>query len=183
MRLLGLSGSLRVGSHNRRLLEVAASVLPAEVTMEVYPGLRDIPPYQEDGEAPEAVVAFRDAIAASDAVLIATPEYNGSIPGLLKNALDWASRPFPNNALRGKPVAVIGASTGVFGAVWAQAELRKVLGVIGADVLDAELPVGLADDAFTDDGALADAALHEALAELVGQLVGKVGDAARALSA
>jgi chromate reductase, NAD(P)H dehydrogenase (quinone) len=171
MRLLGLSGSLRVGSHNRRLLDVATSALPAEVTMEVYPGLRDVPPYEEHVEAPEAVLALREAIDAADAVLIATPEYNGSIPGLLKNALDWASRPFPNNALRGKPVAVIGASTGVFGAVWAQAELRKVLGVIGADVLDAELPVGLADDAFTDDGALADAALHEALAKLVGELV------------
>ena len=171
MRLLGLSGSLRAGSHNRRLLDVAASVLPAEVSMEIYQGLRDVPPYQEDADAPEAVVALRDAIEAADAVLIATPEYNGSIPGLLKNALDWASRPYPDNALRAKPVAVIGASTGVFGAVWAQAELRKVLGVIGADVLDAELPVGLADDAFTDDGALADAALHEALAELVGKLV------------
>lgn len=171
MRLLGLSGSLRAGSHNRRLLDVAASVLPAEVTMEIYQGLGDVPPYEEHTEAPEAVVALREAIDAADAVLVATPEYNGSIPGQLKNALDWASRPFPDNALRGKPVAVIGASTGVFGAVWAQAELRKVLGVIGADVLDAELPVGLADDAFTDDGALADAGLHDALSELVGQLV------------
>ena len=90
-------------------------------------------------------------------MLIATPEFNGSIPGVLKNALDWASRPFPDNALRGKPVAVVGASTGLFGAVWAQAEIRKVLETIGADVLDDELPVGQAHVAFGDDGHLADA--------------------------
>ncbi|WP_028923514.1 NADPH-dependent FMN reductase [Pseudonocardia acaciae] len=176
MRLLGLSGSLRVGSHNRKLLEVAASTLPDGVVMDVYSGLGDIPPYLEDGDAPEPVLALREAIGAADAVLIATPEYNGSIPGVLKNALDWASRPFPNNALRAKPVAVIGASTGVFGAVWAQAELRKVLGLIGADVIDTELPVALADDAFTEDGSLADPGLTEALADLVGQLVRAAGE-------
>ena len=89
-------------------------------------------------------------------VLFATPEYNHSIPGQLKNALDWLSRPLKTSPLRNKPVAVVGASTGLFGAVWAQAELRKVLGAIGARVVDRELPVGLADDAFTDDGRLAD---------------------------
>ncbi len=176
MVVLGLSGSLRRGSYNRRLLEAAE--LPHSVTLEVYEGLADVPPYNEDSDkdsaTPEAVRALRDAIAAADAVLIATPEYNTSVPGQLKNALDWASRPFPDNALRGKPVAVVGASTGLFGAVWAQAELRKVLGAIGAHVIDEELPVGQAHDAFDPDGGLADPNLRSALADLVGQLLGEV---------
>jgi len=139
LRILGLSGSLRRGSHNTALLQAAAKVLPPGVELEVYEGLRELPPYDPDYDIEPAelsVKRLREAIAAADGVLIATPEYNGSIPGLLKNALDWASRPFPGNALRGKPVAVIGASTGLFGAVWAQAEARKVLGIIGADVID-----------------------------------------------
>src|SRR3712207_4051641 len=154
MVVLGLCGSLRRGSYNRRLLEAAE--LPRGVTLEVYEGLADVPPYNEDSATPEAVRALRDAIAASDAVLIATPEYNASVPGQLKNALDWASRPFPDNALRGRPALVVGASTGLFGAIWAQAELRKVLRTAGAEVLDDELPVGMADSAFAPDGSLAD---------------------------
>ena len=106
----------------------------------------------------------------ADAVLIATPEYNSSLPGQLKNALDWASRPFPDNALRNKPVAVIGASTGMFGAVWAQAEARKVLGATGARVVDVELPVPHAEAAFAGDR-LADADVHENLAGIVSELI------------
>ena len=145
MVVLGLCGSLRRGSYNRRLLTAAATELPRSVTLEVFEYLADIPPFNEDdeeGATPEAVKALRDAITAADAVLIAAPEYNASVPGQLKNALDWASRPFPDNALRGKPVAVVGASTGLFGAIWAQAELRKVLKTIGSHVLEGELPVG-----------------------------------------
>ena len=89
-------------------------------------------------------------------MLVSTPEYNHSLPGQLKNALDWLSRPLAESPLRNKPAAVVGASTGLFGAVWAQAEARKVLAAIGARVIDRELPVGMADDAFADDGALAD---------------------------
>jgi chromate reductase len=124
-------GSLCRGSHNTNLLRAAAEVLPPGVQIEVYDRMRELPPYDADRDtdpADPAVARLREEIAAADGVLIATPEYNGSIPGLLKNALDWASRPFPDNALRGKPVAVVGASTGLFGAVWAQAETRKVLG-------------------------------------------------------
>lgn len=124
--------------------------------------------------APEAVRALREEISAADAVLISTPEYNASVPGHLKNALDWTSRPFPDNALRGKPVAVVGASTGLFGAVWAQAELRKVLGSIGARVVDEELPVGQAHEAFTTDGGLADPNLRSALAGIAERLLGEV---------
>ena len=132
-----------------------------------------MPPYDEDDDvepAPAAVADLRDAIAGADAILVATPEYNHSLPGQLKNALDWASRPFPGNALRNKPVAVIGASTGMFGAVWAQAEARKVLGATGARVVDVELPVPHAEAAFAGDR-LADANVHENLAGIVSELI------------
>ena len=175
MHILGISGSLRAGSHNTRLLQVAAAALPAGVSFQRWDGLRDIPPYEEGIEGPDlpspaAVVALREAITAADAVLIATPEYNSSIPGVLKNALDWASRPFPDSCLKGKPVAVIGASISLFGAVWAQAEVRKVAGAIGATVIDTELPVPHAQDTVTDTG-LTDPDLHKALVGLLEQLV------------
>jgi len=177
MKILGLAGSLRADSHNVRLLRAAAETLPPGATLELWDGLRDVPPYDADGDgelAPAPVRALRDAIADADAVLIATPEYNASIPGVLKNALDWASRPYATNALRGKPAAVLGASTGLFGAVWAQAETRKVLKTIGAHVLEDELPVGLADDAFDPNGRLLDPELRDRLADLVGDLVREV---------
>ncbi|QEC46681.1 NAD(P)H-dependent oxidoreductase [Baekduia soli] len=180
MHILGLSGSLRRGSHNTGLLRAAAHSLPSGVQLEVFDGLRDLPPYDADLDvdpAPPAVAALREAIADADGILISTPEFNGSIPGVLKNALDWASRPFPDNALRGKPVAVVGASTGLFGAVWAQADTRKVLGIIGADVLDGEIPVGQAHHAFGEDGQLAEPELRDALTDLVSVLAARAGAA------
>ncbi len=172
MRVLGLCGSLRSGSYNRRLLEAAGAHLPGDASFDIYEGLADVPPYDEDlDDTPEAVSALRTAIEEADAVLVATPEYNSSLPGLLKNALDWVSRPFPDNALRAKPTAVVGASTGLFGAVWAQAETRKVLNAIGADVLDEELPVGQAHNAFTAQGNIIDPDVRAVLARLVGQLL------------
>jgi chromate reductase len=172
MTVLGLSGSLRAGSHNAKLLRAAGDLLPADVELTIFDGLKAIPPFDEDDEhtRPEPVQALFDAIAAADAVLIATPEYNQSIPGQLKNALDWLSRPPEQTPLRGKPVAVVGTSTGLFGAVWAQAEARKVLGAIGARVLDRELPIGLADDAFHAHG-LADPDQTRALAGILAELV------------
>ena len=180
MRILGISGSLRRDSHNTSLLRAAAMSLPSGVELELFDGLGDLPHYNadiDDDLAPQAVVHLREAIAGADGVLIATPEFNGSIPGVLKNALDWASRPFPDNALRGMPVAVVGASTGLFGAVWAQAEVRKVLETIGADVIDSELPVGQAHVAFGDDGHLADAGMRDALEGLVAVLATRAGAA------
>ena len=174
MRVLGIPGSLRRDSYNRKLLESAAELLPGDVELVLWEGLKGIPPYDEDDDvepAPAAVTDLRAAIAAADAVLFATPEYNSSLPGQLKNALDWASRPFRTNALRGKPVAVVGASTGVFGAVWAQAELRKVLASIGARVVDGELPVGRAAERFDETGRLADDEVRERLAELLDALL------------
>jgi chromate reductase len=168
MRLLGIAGSLRAGSLNGQLLRLAAEELPAGVELELYDGLAEIPPYDQDLEdlTPDAVDRLKAAIGDADAVLFATPEYNGSIPGQLKNALDWVSRPIAESPMRGKPVAVIGASTGAFGAVWAQRELKKVLGLMSARVLDVELPVAKADRRLEQP----DAELREELAGVVAEL-------------
>lgn len=142
MRILGISGSLRRDSHNTRLLRAAAELLPPGSELVLFDGLRDLPHYDADldvSPAHPAVQALRDAIDEADAVLFATPEYNGTIPGVLKNAVDWASRPRAEAALQDKPVAVIGASPGMFGAVWAQADLRKSLGIAGARVVGEEI--------------------------------------------
>jgi chromate reductase len=178
LRILGISGSLRRGSHNTNLLRAGGDLLPPGVELDLYEGVGELPLYDPDRDveiAHPAVRHLREAIEAADGVLIATPEYNGSIPGPLKNALDWASRPFPDNPLRGKPVAVVGASTGLFGAAWAQAEVRKVLGIIGADVIDGELPVGMADTAITRDGALVEPEQRKVLEELVHVLASRAG--------
>jgi chromate reductase len=151
MRILGITGSLRRDSYNHALLREAAERLPAGVELVEFERMREIPPYDADLEAetmPAAVAELRQAMREADAVLVVTPEYNHSIPGVLKNALDWASRPAGQSALTGKPAAVIGASTGMFGAVWAQAETRKVLGALGGRVLEAELPVARAADLY-----------------------------------
>ena len=178
MRVLGISGSLRRDSHNSALLRAAGEhVTEHGVEFVVFDGLKAIPPYDEDddvGSGPDAVARFRRAIADADAVLFATPEYNSSIPGVLKNAVDWASRPLATNVLRNKPVAVIGASTGMFGAVWAQAELRKVLGAAGARVTDVELAVGHAHEHLDPTGHLADPSQEEALRDSVGVLLSEL---------
>jgi chromate reductase len=174
MRVLGISGSLRRGSYNAQLLRAAAEELPPGASFALFDELAAVSPYSEDHDVdptPPGAAALRAAIAAADAVVIATPEYNSSIPGQLKNALDWASRPLATNALRAKPVAVVGASSGVFGAVWAQAEVRKVLDAIGARVLDHELPVGQAHEAFDAGGSLRDPLLREQLAGTIAALV------------
>jgi chromate reductase len=174
MNVLGISGSLRSDSHNSALLRAAGELLPDDVELELWDGLKAVPPYDEDDDvepAPAAVAELRDAIAGADAILIATPEYNHSVPGQLKNAVDWASRPLATNPLRNKPVAVVGASKGAFGAVWAQAELRKVLAATGARVVDGEVAVGHAHEKFSEDGRLADVSLAESLGEVVDALV------------
>lgn len=174
MIVLAISGSLRQDSHNTQLLRAAARELPEGVEFHILEGLREVPPYDEDDDrdpAPAAVTRLREAIAGADALLIATPEYNSSIPGQLKNALDWASRPRDTSPLRFKPVAVVGASKGAFGAVWAQAELRKVLGASGARVVEGDLALGHAHERFGEDGSLEDDELRDQLRELLAQLV------------
>ena len=176
MRVLAISGSLRSGSNSTALLRALREEAPAGTEVLLWDGLKAIPPYDEDDEhlRPEAVQALCDAIRNADAVLVSTPEYNHSLPGQLKNALDWLSRPLEDSPLKGKPAAVVGASTGLFGAVWAQAEGRKVLAAIGAKVIDRELPVGMADYAFTDDGTLVDDGHTATLAEILTELGGRV---------
>jgi chromate reductase, NAD(P)H dehydrogenase (quinone) len=178
--VLAFSGSLRRDSYNTKLLRAAARLLPDGAELEVWDRVKEVPPYDEDDDvepAPAAVAALRAAIAGADALLFATPEYNSSIPGQLKNALDWISRPLAKNPLRGKPVAVVGASTGAFGAVWAQAELRKVLAAIGARVLEGGVAVGHAPTRFEGDH-LVDTELREQLAEVVTALLSETGEAA-----
>jgi chromate reductase len=179
MRILGISGSLRRDSHNRRLLLEAAELVPAGTQLDLFGGLKAVPPYDEDDDRDEeehpAVTELRDAIARADAMLIATPEYNSSVPGQLKNAIDWASRPRGAPVLLGKPVAVIGASTGFFGGVWAQAELKKILRTAGARVVDGEVAVPRAHVRLEEDGRLLDDELRERLALLVDTLVTESG--------
>jgi chromate reductase len=188
VRVLGIVGSLRDDSHNRRLLRAAADELPPDTELVAFDGLKAVEPFDETDEhesggglagADALIAAIRDA----DAVLFVTPEYNGSTSGVLKNAVDWASRPTPaTSALANKPVAVIGASTGMFGAVWAQADLRKALGLAGARVLDQELAVPTAHQAFKEDGRLARGATRRRLGEILALLVAET-DAARARAA
>ncbi len=177
MRILAISGSLRAGSHNSRLLRHLAERAPTGAEIEIWDGLKSIPPYDQDDDgdvAPPPVAALRRAIATADALLIATPEYNSSIPGVLKNAIDWASRPRATTPLQGKPVAVIGATTGSFGAVWAQAETRKALASAGARVIGLDLPIAKAHEAFDDDGSLRSADHDDRIGEILDSLAVEV---------
>ena len=175
MKVLAISGSLRQDSLNTRLLRAAAELAPPGVEVELLDPavIKELPLYDPDDDGtipPVAARRLRGSIRLADALLIATPEYNGTIPGGLKNAIDWASRPYGEAALKHKPAAVIGASTGLFGAVWAQAETRKSLSIAGAEVLEDEFPLGQADDAFADDGRLLEAELNERLTEILSEL-------------
>src|SRR5579885_1510232 len=180
MRVLAISGSLRRGSHNTALLRALAEEAPPGVEVELWGGLKSIPPYDADDDhepGPAEVEAFRRLVREADAVLFATPEYNSSVPGALKNALDWASRPLATNAFRSKPVAVIGSSAGAFGAVWATAELRKVLATMGARVVDAELAVGHAQEKLDADGRVVDDEVRDSLREVLQLLEAEVAPA------
>ena len=174
MQILAISGSLRAASYNTALLRAAAELAPEGVDIELYQGLDRLPHYNEDHDTDDPhgeVQRLRDEIAAADAVLISTPEYNGSMPGHLKTAIDWASRPFKQgSALWGKPVVVVGASVTDYGAVWAQDHLKKALGLAGARVLDVDLPVPKARDRFGPDGELTDADTREQLAAALEEL-------------
>ncbi|MFL5832374.1 MAG: NADPH-dependent FMN reductase [Solirubrobacterales bacterium] len=186
MRVLGITGSLRRGSYNHALLREAAERLPAGVELVEFERLAEIPPYDadlEEGVTPAAVTELRQAMREADAVLVATPEYNHSIPGVLKNALDWASRPAGQSALNGTPAAVIGASTGMFGAVWAQAETRKVLGALGGRVVEAELPVAKAADLYRGGRLDLSPEQSQQLEEILATLVSEVEQLQESLAA
>ena len=175
LRILCLPGSLRGGSWNRRLLHAAAALSPAYARMEVYSSLASVPLFDEDLESaepagPVGVQALRAAVAAADGLVIATPEYNHALPGVLKNALDWLSRASPLGAvLVDRPVAVLGASSGPWGTRLAQASLRQVLHTCGALVMPAPtLFVAHAAQRFDTEGALVDPALEASLGAFVG---------------
>ncbi len=166
MRVLAFSGSLRADSHNSALARAAAELAPVGVEIDLYERLGELPLYDGDldspDEAPDAVVDLRESIEAADALLFVTPEYNGSISGVLKNAIDWASRPAGSEAaLWGKTAAIAGATTGQYGAIWAQQDLRRILGIAGARVIEGELPVSRAHLAFDEEGRLGDPLLAE----------------------
>jgi chromate reductase, NAD(P)H dehydrogenase (quinone) len=172
MKILAVSGSLRAGSHNTSLLRAAAEAAPEGVEVELFEpsAIADLPLYDQDLDgldAPESVQRLREEWADADAILFATPEYNGSVPGGLKNAIDWASRPRLEAALTNKTVAVVSTSTGQFGGMWAQADLRKILGIAGARVVGDELPVTRAQERFDREGRLLDAELFERLRVLL----------------
>jgi chromate reductase len=180
MRILAISGALRSGSHNTALLRALREEAPAGIEITLWDGLKSIPPYDADDDVwpgPVEVEAFRELVRESDAVFFSTPEFNSSVPGALKNALDWASRPLATNAFRNKPVAVISASAGAFGGVWAAAELRKVLSAMGARVTEAELSVGHAGEKF-EDGQLVDDDVRQGLRDALQTLVAEVPSSA-----
>ncbi|MBP2330834.1 chromate reductase [Kibdelosporangium banguiense] len=168
MKILAISGSLRAGSYSTQLLRTAAGL----TDIQLWTGLAGVPPFSEDheDEPPQAVQAMKAEVSSADALLIATPEYNASIPGQLKNALDWLSRPHRECALTGKPVAVVGVSPSDYGADWSQQDLRKVLGVCGAQVVERRLCVPRADTAFDATGQLRDPAVQVTLTLLLDDL-------------
>jgi len=174
VHVLAISGSLRRDSNNTRLLRALREEAPEGVEVTIWDGLKQLPHYDADDDGvpgPPAVDAFRRLVRDADAVVFATPEYNSSIPGALKNALDWGSRPLATNAFRNKPVAVIASSAGAFGAIWAAAELRKVLGAMGARVAEVELAVGHAHEKFDADGRLADDDVRQGLRDALESLI------------
>jgi chromate reductase, NAD(P)H dehydrogenase (quinone) len=173
MRVLGISGSLRSESHNSQLLSAVGSLFPEGVELVEYRRLRDLPHFDQDDEhdLPLAVRDLHAEINAADAVLIVTPEYNSSLPGVLKNALDWGSRPYEANPLRNKPVAVLGASTNDYGAMWARADAKRILGRIGARVIDQEHGLPNAQLNLSDLGLDESSEHRDALQEVVDALV------------
>jgi chromate reductase len=174
VRILVVSGSLRAASYNTALARAAVALAPAGVDVELYEGLGELPPYDgdlDDEFPPDAVADLRAQIELADGLLMVTPEYNGSTPGVLKNAVDWASRPRDGAALYGKTVAVAGATTGQYGAIWAQQDLRRVLGLAGARVIEGDMPVSRAQDVFDQTGRLLDRTVAERLGADLANLV------------
>ena len=177
VRILAIPGSLRAGSWNAALLRLAQERAPEDVHVHIWDGLRHVPPFSEDhegDEAPAPVHELRNAIASADALLVATPEYNGGAPGQLKNALDWASRPYGLGAVVGKPAGVISASIGSFGGRWAQEDVRKALRLSGAAVLGEGLAVGKAAERLAELGEADEeivAGIDDVLAQLTGAVV------------
>lgn len=175
--VLVLVGSLRAASVNRQLAELAIESAPEGVTFEWFDRLGELPHYNEDidnDDVPDVVVALRETAARADAALVVTPEYNGSMPGVLKNAIDWLSRPYGEGALKGKPLAVVGASLGQYGGVWAHDETRKSFGIAGPRVvegLDLSVPTNSLDGKHPRENTEVAARLRD----IVGKLAAEIG--------
>jgi NAD(P)H-dependent FMN reductase len=182
IKVLALVGSLRAASINRKIAELATTLAPSDVTVTIFEGLSELPFYNEEiddavnTEAPPLapVAALRAAAADADAALVVTPEYNGSIPAVIKNAIDWLSRPFGNGALKGKPLAVIGGSFGQYGGVWAHDETRKSFGIAGARVVDA-IKLSVPFKTLEGKAPAEHAELSANVRDVVGKLVAEVG--------
>ncbi|MGF7124138.1 NADPH-dependent FMN reductase [Rhodococcus sp. AG1013] len=184
-RVLVLVGSLRAGSVNRQVAETAAAVAPEGVELTIYEGLGDLPFYNEDVDVPGAMIPgadeLRAAAAESDALLLVTPEYNGTIPAVLKNGIDWLSRPYGTGAVKDKPVAVISASPSPNAAKWAHDDTRKALGIAGGNVLDVELSIGGTIQKFGDQHPRENAEVAQQVAGVVAALV-EASEASEALA-
>lgn len=177
IKVLVLVGSLRAASVNRQLAELAVEQAPDGVTLRLFDRLGELPFYNEDidtAEVAEPVVALRAAAAEADATLVVTPEYNGSIPGVLKNAIDWLSRPWGNGALKDKPLAVVGAALGQYGGVWAQDETRKSFGIAGPRVIE-DLKLAVPTKSLDGKHPRENAEVAAALRDIVGKLTAEVG--------
>ncbi|MEV5515888.1 NAD(P)H-dependent oxidoreductase [Streptomyces flaveolus] len=183
VRILALVGSLRAGSHNRQLAEAAVKFAPEGAEVELFEGLADVPFYNEDidveGSVPAAAIKLREAAQAADAFLFFSPEYNGTMPAVLKNAIDWLSRPFGAGAFNGKPVAVIGTAFGQYGGVWAQDDTRKSVGIAGGKVIeDIKLSIPGSVTRFAETHPADDAEVAAQLTEVVARLHGHADGAA-----
>ena len=177
IKVLVLVGSLRAASVNRQLAELAVETAPDGVTLTLFDGLGELPFYNEDidnEDVPASVVALREAAGDADAALVVTPEYNGSIPGVLKNAIDWLSRPFGNSALKGKPMAVIGVAMGQYGGVWAHDETRKSFGIAGPRVVE-DLKLSVQGKSLDGKHPRENAEVAANLRDIVGKLAAEVG--------
>ncbi|KOV97022.1 MULTISPECIES: NAD(P)H-dependent oxidoreductase [Streptomyces] len=185
VRILALVGSLRAGSHNRQLAEAAVKLAPEGAEVDLFEGLAEIPFYNEDidveGSVPAAAARLREAANAADGLILFTPEYNGTIPAVLKNAIDWLSRPYGAGALSGKPVAVVGTAFGQYGGVWAHDETRKSVGVAGGKVLeDVKLSIPGSMTRFAETHPADDAEVAEQLTEVIARLHGHASEPAAA---
>ena len=178
IKVLALVGSLRAASVNRQIAELATEVAPDGIAVTVFDGLGELPFYNEDidneADVPAAVTALRAAAADADAALVVTPEYNGSIPAVIKNAIDWLSRPFGDSALKGKPLAVIGGTFGQYGGVWAHDETRKSFGIAGPSVVES-IKLSVPFQSLNGQHPRKHAELVENVRDAVGKLVAEVG--------
>ncbi|WP_328500200.1 NAD(P)H-dependent oxidoreductase [Streptomyces sp. NBC_00457] len=185
VRILALVGSLRAGSHNRQLAEAAVKLAPEGADIHLFEGLAEIPFYNEDidveGSVPAPAAKLREAAQAADGFLLFSPEYNGTIPAVLKNAIDWLSRPYGAGAITDKPVAVVGTAFGQYGGVWAQDEARKAAGIAGGKVLeDVKLSIPGSVTRFAETHPADDAEVAADLAEVVARLHVYAGETAAA---